>query len=496
MAAVSEDQRELDAPTGLLIDGEERDALSGERLDNINPATEAVLSQVASAGVEDVDLAVASSRAAFEGPWRQMPARERGRLMVKLAGLVERDAAKLDLIRTLENGTPDGGPEIPMTIDLFEYFGGWADKILGTVIPTGGVMDPTAPGAPLRPSHVYSIREPIGVVASIVPWNAPLLVTAFKLAPILASGCTTVVKTSEDSMQAVLYLGRLIEEAGFPPGVVNIINGRGAVAGAALVGHPNVAHVSFTGSPATGHTIAQTAAKTLKGVTLELGGKNPQIIFADGDVQRAAVTSAIGVIANQGQVCLSGSRILVEASIYEQVVEMVAGVAQSIKVGDPFDPDTVMGALISKRHIERVMGYIEAGKSDGARLLTGGSRLDRPGYFVEPTFFADASNDMRIAREEIFGPVGTIIPFSSEEEAVAMSNDTEYGLSATVWTNDVGRAHRLAGQLEVGAVSVNTWAPLDARVPHGGVKGSGVGRENGLAAFEDLTELKTVTVAL
>jgi betaine-aldehyde dehydrogenase len=296
-------------------------------------------------------------------------------------------------------------------------------------------------------------------------------------------------------MQAVLYLGKLIVEAGFPAGVVNIVNGAGEV-GSAIVDHPEVDHVSFTGSPEIGRLVAQNAAKQTKRVTLELGGKNPQLIFPDADLDRAAFNAMIGVCANQGQVCLSGSRILVHRDVYDEVIEKITALARSLKVGDPQDPETTMGAIISSKQLERVLGYIDIGKQEGARLVTGGSRLDRRGYFVEPTFFADANNDMRLAREEIFGPVGTIIPFSTEEEAVAIANDTEFGLGATIWTRDLSRAHRLAGEIRAGAVSVNTWSPLDPRVPHGGFKKSGIGRENGWAGIEDMTEEKVITLAL
>ncbi|HEY6758564.1 MAG TPA: aldehyde dehydrogenase family protein [Baekduia sp.] len=488
-----------DFPTGLLIDGEWSSSSDGSTIDNINPATEEVLATVDAASAADVDRAVRAARTAFEGPWRAVSGRDRGRLLNRLAALVERDAAHFHAIKGLENGMPAGGPDVPMTIDVLEYFAGWADKIHGRVIPTAGAMDPSAAeGArpePL-PSHVFTVREPIGVIGAICAWNAPLLTAAIKLAPMLAAGNTVVFKTSEESMQAILYLGKLVEEAGFPAGVVNIINGRGPVTGAALVEHPDVDHISFTGSPEVGATIAQAAARTYKRVTLELGGKNPQLIFADADLDKAAFSAAIGVIANAGQVCLSGSRILVERSVYDEVVERVAAIAGGVTVGDPFDPGVMMGSLINARQLDRVLGYIEQGRNEGARLVVGGERLDRPGYFVQPTFFADAHNDMTIAREEIFGPVGTIIPFDTEDEAVRIANDTEFGLGATVWTRDVSRAHLLPRVLHAGAVSVNSWSPLDARVPHGGFGRSGQGRENGYAAIEDVTEEKTITIVL
>ena len=487
--------RVSELPTGLLIDGSERESAGGLLLENIDPATERVIASVSAADPADVDAAVAAASAAFVS-WSRVPGRERARLLHSVADLVRRDRDALIALESLENGSPPGSPQVPMTIDLFDYFAGWADKINGTVIPTPGAMDPTAPpGSPLRPSHVYTIREPVGVVAAIIPWNAPLLTAAMKLAPLLAAGCTAVLKTAEDSMQSVLYLGRLITEAGFPPGVVNILNG-GADVGTALVDHPDVAHVSFTGSPAVGQAVAIAAARSVKRVTLELGGKNPQIIFADADLDKASVTSAIGVIANQGQVCLSGSRILVQESVYEDVVARVTNIAHAIKVGDPFEPGTMMGALISARHRDRVMSYVASGRDEGARLVAGGEDVPGAGYFVKPTFFADATADMRIVKEEIFGPVGILMPFSDEDAAVEMAHDTPFGLAATVWTSDLSRAHRMASTLHVGAVSVNVWSPLDPAVPHGGLRASGLGRENGWAAIEDFTEVKTVTVAL
>lgn len=486
-----------DFPTGLLVDGEFIDPGRGY-LDNVNPATEQVMSQVAVAGAEEVDQAVAAARQALKGPWRRMSGSERGRIMHRLARLVERDADMFFAIRTLENGSPPGGPEVPMSIDLFEYFGGWADKIHGTVIPTAGYMDPAAAEgrrpAP-RPAHVYTVREPVGVVACVIPWNSPTLTTAIKLAPILATGCTAVIKTSEEAMQAVLHLGSLLREAGVPDGVVNILNGSGDV-GATLVGHPGVDHVSFTGSPQTGRLVAAQAAAGLKGVTLELGGKSPQIIFDDADLDRAVFSAVLGFCANQGQACLAGSRILIQDTVHDRVLELMTKVAEGIVVGDPTDPASMMGALISARQLERVLGYVDVGRADGANLVTGGARLDRPGYFMPPTIFAEADNSMRIAREEVFGPIGVVIPFRDEDEAVAIANDTEYGLGATVWTSNLSRAHRTAAELEVGAVSVNAWSPLDARVPHNGRKISGTGSENGWSAIEDVTEVKSVTVVL
>jgi betaine-aldehyde dehydrogenase len=347
-----------------------------------------------------------------------------------------------------------------------------------------------------RPAHAYTTREPVGVFAAIVPWNGPVSITSWKLAAALATGCTVVVKPSEDSQLAVLHFARLIEEAGIPPGTVNIVLGLGETAGAALTAHPGIDKLSFTGSPEVGRSVQRAAAENFVPVTLELGGKTPQIILADADLEQALPTTAIGIFANQGQICAAGTRILVDRSLYDEVVDGLGHAADAVRLGSPFDADATMGSLINRKQFERVMGYIEVGKQEGARVVAGGERGLERGYYVRPTIFADASNDMRIAQEEIFGPVGTIVPFDDVADAIRMANNTVYGLSAAIWTRDVSRAHLLARQVRVGATWINCWGILDPALPWGGTKHSGIGREMGYAGIEDCTEEKLVAMAL
>jgi betaine-aldehyde dehydrogenase len=485
-----EAQRQIDSvELAPWIDGAPSAPAGSETLAGIAPATGEEIFTVAAGAREEIDAAVAAATEALRGAWGTTPVPARARLIYRLADLIERDSEKLVAIQTLENGTPMLGPQtvdLPVTIDLFRYYAGWADKIGGETIPTGGYMG--------RPTHAYTVREPVGVVGAIVPWNAPLLATAMKLAPALACGCTVVVKPAEEAMVPVLHLAALATEAGFPDGTINVVPGRGEVAGAALAAHPGVAKVSFTGSPPVGREIQRLAADRFARVTLELGGKSPQIVFADAHLPDAIAGCAMGLFANQGQVCLAGTRILVQRPVYEAVVEALGEAAGGVVVGDPFDPGTQMGALISDRQMDRVLGYVDAGRKEGATVVAGGERVDRPGYFVAPTILADAGNESRIAREEIFGPVGLVMPFDEIEEALATANDSVYGLAATVWTQNLGTARAMVKGLRVGAIGVNAWSPLDPRVPHGGTKGSGIGRENGRAALDEFTELKTVTV--
>jgi betaine-aldehyde dehydrogenase len=481
-----------EVPTQLFIGGEWRDGADGATFDVVAPAYEQHLATVAAAGAEDVGAAIAAARAQADGgAWAQLTPADRGLLLFRLADLIERDIELLATIEGFDVGRPAFEPklvDLPNVVDVFRHFAGWADKIEGRWI------------APLpffgQQRQAYTIREPVGVVGSITAWNAPTLIAAWKLAPALAAGNTIVLKPAEDAPLSTLHLARLIEEAGFPPGVVNVIPGLGETAGAALVRHPDVDKLSFTGSPEVGREIAVQAAREFKRVTLELGGKSPQIILADADPAAVVPGVAIGLWANQGEVCAAGTRILVARELYDDVVSGLADAARAVTLGDPFDQATTMGALINARQRDRVTGYIALGRDQGAELVAGGGRPDRPGYFVEPTIFAGGDADIAIAREEIFGPVVSFIDYDGEEDMIAKANDTRYGLAAYVWTRDVSPAHRVAAQVRAGSVWINGGAPPDPRLPWGGMKTSGVGRELGWAGIEANTEEKTVTLTL
>ena len=475
--------------TKLFIDGTWADA--AQTFDDLEPATGRLLTQVAAASAEDIDRAVSAARRALDGAWGATPGPARARLLNRLADLIERDAGILAQLEARDIGKPVGQPsalDVPNAIATFRHFAGWADKIQGQTIPTAGYMG--------LPTLSYTVREPIGVIGAIIPWNTPLMIAGWKLAPALAAGNTVVVKPPEDAPLSVLHLGRLIHEAGFPAGTVNIVPGLGEVAGAALAAHPGVDKISFTGSPEVGRAIQKSAADTFKRVVLELGGKSPQIVLADADTQAAAAGIAMGLFFNQGEICAAGTRILVHRSLYGTVVDALGQAARAQVLGDPLDPETTMGALVNAEQQWRVLSYIEKGKAGGARLVAGGGRPGAEGFFVEPTIFADVDNASIIAQEEIFGPVGAVIPLDTVEEAVRIANDTVYGLAATIWTRDLSAAHTVAHKIRAGAVWVNGWGAIDPALPWGGMKTSGVGRELGWSGILANTEEKVVTVVL
>ena len=475
--------------TGVLIDGVWREAERSYEV--LNPATGQILTRVADASDEDVDLAVSSAREALGGAWATTSGPQRALLLNRVADLVERDSDLLVRLEALDVGKPLAQPgmlDIPNTVSTFRHFAGWADKIQGATVPTAGYFG--------RPTHSYTVREPVGVIAAIVPWNTPLMIAAWKLAPALAAGNTVVVKPAENAPLSVLHLASLIAEAGFPPGVVNVVPGSGAGAGAALVRHRDVDKVSFTGSPEVGREIQKVAAETFKRVTLELGGKSPHIVLPDADLAAAIQGIAMGLFFNQGEVCAAGTRVLVHRSVYDQVLDGLAEAARQVVVGDPLDPKTTMGALISREHLEKVLNYVQCGISEGARLVAGGARVGTEGYFVQPTVFADVRPDATIAREEIFGPVGAVMAFDNVEEAIRIANDTDYGLAATIWTQDVASAHTLSRRVRAGTVWVNGWAAIDPALPWGGLKQSGMGRELGWSGILANTEEKVVTIVL
>ncbi len=476
------------APGRLFIGGEWQDAESGKTFEVIDPARAEVVTEVAEADAADIDRAVRAAREAFEGDWRKTTPRQRGRLMWKLAERLEERKDEIALVETLNNGKPlfESGIDVAMTIQTFEYYAGWATKIEGETIPVS---------VPFQ--FNYTLREPIGVVGAIVPWNFPLNLASWKVAPAIAAGCTVVLKPATETPLTALLLADAAAEVGFPPGVLNVVPGQGRTAGEALVAHPGVDKIAFTGSTAVGQHIARVAVDTVKRVSLELGGKSPNIVFADADLPVAAKGALNGIFYGKGEVCAAGSRLLVEESAHEQLVGMVAEGADGMKVGDPLEKGTRIGAVVSEQQMETVLGYIRKGVEEGARVVAGGGRADiEPGYFVKPTVFDDVTSDMTIAREEIFGPVLATLTFDGVEEAIELANDSMYGLAAAVWTSDVKKAHYVASRLKAGTVWINTYNLYDPASPFGGYKESGYGRDLGRHALEGYTQVKSVWVNL
>ena len=474
--------------TKLLIDGQWRDSLSGKTFETINPATEEVIAHIAEGDAADIDLAVKAARKAFDtGPWRTMDARDRGKLMYKLADLIEENVDELAELETLDNGKPlneSRHADLPLVIDCIRYYAGYADKIHGQTIPIRGNF------------FCYTKREPVGVAGQIIPWNFPMLMVAWKWGPALAAGCTIVLKPAEQTPLSALRLGELAMEAGFPNGVINIVNGFGETAGASLVRHPGVDKIAFTGEGSTAKIIMKSAADSIKRITMELGGKSPNIVFEDADIDAAINGAVLGLYLNQGQCCCAGSRLFVQESIYDKFVETLAAKVQERKLGDPFHPETEQGPQVDKAQFDKIMSYIAKGKAQGARCVAGGERFGNKGYFIKPTVFADVKDDMAIATDEIFGPVLSVIKFKTIEEVIHRANTTDYGLAAAVWTRDIGKAHAIAGRVRAGTVWVNCYDVFDAAAPFGGFKHSGIGRELGEKGLENYTEHKTVTIAL
>jgi aldehyde dehydrogenase (NAD+) len=474
--------------TELFIGGHWVPASDGKTFATLNPATEEVLAEVAWANEADVDRAVRAARTAFEeGPWSRMDARDRGRLLYRLADLIERETAELALLETLDNGKPIRNSrtiDVPSTVETLRYYAGWADKIHGQTIPIRGNY------------FSYTRREPVGVAGQIIPWNFPLMMLAWKWGPALAAGCTVVLKPAEQTPLTALRLAHLAQEAGFPDGVINVIPGDGPTTGAALVRHPGVDKIAFTGEYKTAQIIMREAAATLKRLTCELGGKSPNIVFADADMEAAAAGTHFGLYFNQGQCCCAGSRVFVEERIYDDFVERLADRNRTYKVGDPREEDTEQGPQVDQAQFDKIMHYISMGNEEGAHCLTGGRRWGERGYFVEPTLFAEVTDDMAVAKEEIFGPVMSVLRFSNIDDVVRRANSTFYGLAAAVWTRDVKKAHHVANKIRAGTVWVNCYDVFDPAAPFGGFKMSGFGRELGEEGLKAYTETKTVTMDL
>jgi phenylacetaldehyde dehydrogenase len=485
-------ERFLAAPKLLLIDGEWRDAASGKTFETYDPATGDVLARVAEADSADVDIAVAAARRALDGPWSKMGPAERGRIIHRIGELILENAEQLAELEALDNGKPKAvalAADVQNAADIFFYMSGWATKL------NGATMEPTVPYMPGQEFHAYTRREPVGVVGQIIPWNFPLLMAAWKVAPALTCANTIILKPAEQTPLSALLLGQLALDAGLPKGVLNVLPGYGE-AGAALANHPGVNKVAFTGSTEVGKLIVKAAAGNLKRVSLELGGKSPNVIFDDADIEAAIAGAASGIFFNQGEVCTAGSRLYVQERHFDEVVEGVSAAAKNIKIGHGLDPDTEMGPLVSQEQFDRVTGYLAKGKAEGNRAVTGGSAIDRPGWFVEPTVFVDNDPNNTLVREEIFGPVISAMPFSDLDDLARQANDSEYGLAAGVWTRDVSKVHKMARRLQAGTIYVNCYHVYAAELPFGGYKQSGWGREMGADVLNSYTETKTTIIAL
>ena len=473
--------------TNMLIGGKWQESLSGKRFPTVNPVNEQVIAEVPEGNQADVDAAVKAARTAFEsGPWHKMDARDRGRLMNKLADLMEKNLDELAGLETLDNGKPISdakGADLPLAIDCLRYYAGWADKLTGDTIPIRGNY------------FCYTRREPVGVAGQIIPWNFPILMAAWKWGPALAAGCTIVMKPAEQTPLTCLRMAELAQEAGIPDGVINVVTGYGQT-GAAIVKHPGVDKIAFTGHYETAQKIMVDAAGTLKRLTFELGGKSPNVVFADADLDAAVAGAEFGLFFNQGQCCCAGSRLFVEQSIHDKFVEKLVSRAKTRKLGDPFDSTTTQGPQVDSDQFQKIMSYIDKGKTEGAHCLTGGTRFGDKGFFIEPTVFTNVTDNMSIARDEIFGPVLSVLPFKNADEIIERANSTYYGLAAAVWTRDVAKAHKFAASVRAGTVWVNCYDVFDAAAPFGGFKMSGMGRECGEIALSNYTELKTVTMSL